>query len=61
VIPGTIRSAGPDWRQLTTVVMVIDRIRVMDLLGRAERDHGDIEWAADTESALKFVLRAAEL
>lgn len=61
VIPGTIRSAGPDWRQLTTVVMVIDRIRVMDLLGRVQGDHGDIEWAADTQSALKLVLRAAEL
>ena len=38
VIPGTIRSAGPDWRQLTTVVMVIDRIRLMDLLGRGPAD-----------------------
>lgn len=61
VIPGTIRSAGPDWRQLTTVVMLIDRIRLMDLLGRAEYEHGDIEWVAETISALQSVLKAAEL
>lgn len=61
VIPGTIRAAGPDWRQLTTVVMLIDRIRLMDLLSRAPADHGDIAWAAETISALRLVSRAAEL
>jgi hypothetical protein len=61
VVPGTIRSAGPDWRQLTTVVMVIDRIRLMDLLGRGTDDAGDREWATETTTALRAVLRAAEL
>jgi hypothetical protein len=61
VIPGTIRSAGPDWRQLTTVVMVIDRIRLMDLLSRGSEDGGDLDWATETISALRPLLRAAEL
>lgn len=61
VIPGTVRSAGPDWKQLTTVVMVIDRIRLLDLLGRGTEDHDEIEWAAQTTSALRTVMKAAEL
>ncbi|MBA2955081.1 hypothetical protein GON03_12140 [Nocardioides sp. MAH-18] len=61
VIPGTIRSAGPDWRQLTTVVMVIDRIRLMDLLGRGTDDGRDIDWSTETAAALRAVLGAAEL
>lgn len=61
VIPGTIRSAGPDWRQLTTVVMVIDRIRLMDLLGRGTDAGNEINWSTETAAALKMVLRAGEL
>lgn len=61
VIPGTIRSAGPDWRQLTTVVMVIDRIRLMDLLGRGIDDDFDIDWSTETTAALRMILKAAEL
>lgn len=61
VIPGTIRSAGPDWRQLTTVVMLIDRIRLMDLLGRGTDDTGEIDWSTETATALKMVLKAGEL
>ena len=61
VIPGTIRSAGPDWRQLATVVMVIYRIRLMDLIGRGSDDPGDLGWATETTAALRSVLRAAEL
>lgn len=61
VIPGTIRSAGPDWRQLTTVVMVIDRIRLMDLLGRGSQEASDVGWATETTAALRAVLKAAEL
>jgi hypothetical protein len=61
VIPGTIRSAGPDWRQLTTVVMVIDRIRLMDLLARGTDETRDISWVAETAAALKAVLKAGEL
>lgn len=61
VIPGTIRSAGPDWKQLTTVVMVIDRIRLLDLLGRAPTADVEILWATETTAALRATLRAAEL
>lgn len=61
VIPGTIRSAGPDWRQLTTVVMVIDRIRLMDLLARGTDEGNEIGWALETAAALKPVLKAGEL
>lgn len=61
VIPGTIRSAGPDWRQLTTVVMVIDRIRLLDLLGRGTDDGSEINWSTETATALKTVLKAGEL
>lgn len=61
VIPGTIRSAGPDWRQLTTVVMVIDRIRLMDLLARGTDEAGDTAWSTETTAVLRSVLKAAEL
>ena len=33
----------------------------MDLLGRGSEDHGDMGWATETTSALRSVLRAAEL
>lgn len=61
VIPGTIRTAGPQWVQLTTTVMVIDRIRLMDLLCRVPQDYGSIGWTSETAAALRSVLRAAEL
>lgn len=61
VIPGTVRSAGPDWRQLATVVMLIERIRLMDLLGRDPKTDGEIGWVSDTRTLLRNVLRAAEL
>lgn len=61
VIPGTVRSAGPDWRQLTTAVMVIDRIRLMDLLARGTGEAADTEWSTETTFALRTVLKAAEL
>ncbi|SEP77347.1 hypothetical protein [Microlunatus flavus] len=60
VIPGTIRSAGPDWRQLTTVVMVLDRIRLMELLSRGSEDR-EVRWATETASALRVHLKAGEL
>lgn len=61
VIPGTIRSAGPDWKQLTTVVMVIDRVRLLELLGRAPVRDFDSSWATETTSLLGAVVRASEL
>lgn len=61
VIPGTVRSAGPDWQQLATVVMVIDRIRLMDLLARETGDESNIGWAIETTHSLGSVLKAAEI
>lgn len=61
VIPGTIRAAGPDWRQLSTVVMVIDRLRLLELLGRGPRKDLDNSWVAETTSLLQAVMRASEL
>jgi hypothetical protein len=61
VIPGTVRAAGPDWRQLTTVVMVIERMRLMDLLGRGTAASTGVPWAEDTRLALRTALKSAEL
>ncbi|MGD9962031.1 hypothetical protein [Nocardioides sp.] len=61
VIPGTVRSAGPDWKQLATVVMVIDRIRLLDLLSRDPEGDRELAWSTETTSALRSVLRGAEL
>lgn len=61
VLPGTIRAAGPDWQQLTTVVMVVDRVRLMDLLSRVPNTNWDGSWAQETTCALRTLMRAAEL
>lgn len=61
VIPGTIRAAGPDWRQLATVVMVIDRLRLLELLGRGPTKDVDDSWVTGTTSLLQAVMRASEL
>lgn len=65
VIPGTIRAAGPDWRQLTTVALVIERIRLIELLGRdpaARVAAADVArtWNEETLEALRRELKAAE-
>jgi hypothetical protein len=60
VIPGTIRAAGPDWRQLATVVMLIERMRIMELLGRHSHI-GLIPWETETRAALADVMRGSEL
>jgi hypothetical protein len=62
--PPRRKDGGVDvvaWRQLTTVVMVIDRIRLMDLLARGTDETRDISWVAETAAALKAVLKAGEL
>lgn len=61
VIPGTVRAAGPEWRQLATVVMVIERLRLMELLARADRVPEEIPWGTETLTALTGVMRASEL
>lgn len=43
-IPGTIRGAGPEWKQLSTVVMVLDRIRLIELVARGETMTEPTEW-----------------
>lgn len=55
VIPGTIRRQGPDWQQLSTVVMVIDRLRLIELVGRSEFPVAPV-WTEKTRELL-----AAEL
>jgi hypothetical protein len=61
VVPGTIRTAGPDWRQLATVVTVIERLRLMELMGR-DGDLGfDSKWGSETLASLADVMKASEL
>jgi hypothetical protein len=44
VIPGTIRREGPEWGQLTSVVTVIERLRLVELLGRSEGTEQASAW-----------------
>ena len=61
VIPGTIRAAGPDWRQLATVVTVIERLRLIELLGRGDCPDLEFSWTTETLAALSHVLQGSEL
>ena len=62
MIPGTIREAGTEWGQLSTVVMVIERLRLIELLARGDAPGGAVKsWADETLDSLQEVLRAAEL
>ncbi|WP_230101847.1 hypothetical protein [Microbacterium sp. Bi121] len=61
VIPGTIPRAGTQWDQLTSVVTVIERLRLIELLGRAERTDEPIEWATMALESLRERLGAAEI
>lgn len=58
VIPSTIRRAGPEWNQLSTVVTVVDRIRLIELLGRGGSTEVDYTWTVDTEARLRDSLDA---
>lgn len=60
-IPGTIRSAGPDWKQLSTVVMVLDRIRIMELIARGGEAPPANEWLHDVSGELSELLSGDEL
>lgn len=60
VIPGTIRPTGPDWRQLSTVVMLIERMRILDLLSRAEPPRITSPWVDRRLTELVESLGAAE-
>jgi hypothetical protein len=62
VMPGTIREAGTEWNQFSTVVMVIERLRLIELLARGEAEvEGASRWANDLVVALRDVLTAAEV
>jgi len=61
VIPGTIRAAGPDWGQLSTVVMLIERLRLIELLSRGGAALPENTWLPETVEALRSLMRGAEL
>ena len=61
VLPGTVRWAGPDWGQLSTVVMVIERLRLMELLARGRDAVAVTPWLNDTVEGLRGFMRASDL
>lgn len=61
VIPGTIRTAGPEWQQLSTVVTVIERIRLIELLGRASGHPKILPWTREIARVMKDLLRSGEM
>jgi hypothetical protein len=60
VLPGTVRRAGPEWSQLTSVVTVVERLRLAELLGRGGGDTA-IEWTSSVLGQLRKLLAAAEI
>lgn len=60
VLPGTISRPGTQWGQLTSVVTVIERLRLIELLGRSPTDDPNVAWTADVLSRLSEKLGAAE-
>jgi hypothetical protein len=61
VLPGTIRRAGPEWGQLTSVVTVIERLRLVELLGRAHTPDTPNAWTVDVAERLATRMVAGEL
>jgi hypothetical protein len=61
VIPGTIRSSGPDWQQLSTVVTVIERVRLIELLARTSEGRRELLWAREIMKILGDILKSGEL
>jgi len=60
VLPGTIKRAGPEWSQLSSVVLVIDRLRLMELLGRVELPDLQQPWTDAAIEGLSEILAATE-
>lgn len=60
VIPGTVPRAGTQWGQLTSVVTVIERLRLIELLGRDDAPDAEVGWTADVVSRLTDHLGSAE-
>jgi hypothetical protein len=61
VLPGTIQRAGPRWRQLSSVVMVIERLRLVELLGRSTLEGLELGWADEITNSLESILLAHEI
>lgn len=61
VFPGTVKSAGPDWSQLVTVVLPIDRLRLTELVARNPHHTVRPSWTDATNIALGGVLGASEI
>lgn len=60
VLPGTIRRAGPEWGQLTSVVTVLDRLRLVELLGRSTETDPPDEWTDGVIEQLAGILAVAQ-
>ncbi|MGH8953447.1 MAG: hypothetical protein ACRDVF_00395 [Microbacterium sp.] len=60
VLPGTVQRAGPYWAQLTSVVTVIERLRLVELLARSEDLDTPRVWTTSVTSNLAERLAAAE-
>ncbi len=60
VIPGTIRRAGTEWGQLSTVVTVVERLRLIELLGRGSNAPPSTQWADEITDQLRKLLAAGE-
>lgn len=61
VLPGTIRTAGTEWGQLSSVVMLIDRMRLIELLARDDVSSIASGWVRHTVDALSELLGVGEL
>lgn len=61
VIPGTVRFSGPEWNQLSTVVTVIERIRLIELLSRKPEGLEELPWSREISETLKTILKSGEL
>lgn len=60
ILPGTIPRSGTQWGQLTSVVTVIERLRLTELLGRSEEADPPVEWATSVLESLRTRLGAGE-
>jgi hypothetical protein len=60
-LPGTVRRQGPEWDQLSSVVLVLDRIRIMELIGRGNSSNLDPTWIEQQIARLRSVMLAGEV
>ncbi|MCA5923912.1 hypothetical protein [Curtobacterium oceanosedimentum] len=60
-LPGTVRRQGPEWDQLSSVVLVLDRIRIIELIRRGSSSSIDPTWIEQRIAKLRSVMLAAEI